>query len=112
MAKRTEIVDVFKAPKIGDTNTVKGWVRAFRNNRFVALSDGSTFNTLQVVIDEEKIEEALIKRIGFHACISATGELVESQGAGQKVEIVADSCLLYTSPSPRDGLLSRMPSSA
>ena len=25
---------------------------------------------------------------------------------------VADCCLLYTSPSPRDGLLSRMPSSA
>ena len=25
---------------------------------------------------------------------------------------VTDNCLLYTSPSPRDGLLSRMPSSA
>ena len=25
---------------------------------------------------------------------------------------VAETCLLYTSPSPRDGLLSRMPSSA
>ena len=25
---------------------------------------------------------------------------------------VSDACLLYTSPSPRDGLLSRMPSSA
>ena len=29
-----------------------------------------------------------------------------------QVEGVANSCLLYTSPSPRDGLLSRMPSSA
>ena len=28
------------------------------------------------------------------------------------VDIPAESCLLYTSPSPRDGLLSRMPSSA
>ena len=27
-------------------------------------------------------------------------------------EAVGDTCLLYTSPSPRDGLLSRMPSSA
>ena len=27
-------------------------------------------------------------------------------------EILAYGCLLYTSPSPRDGLLSRMPSSA
>ena len=28
------------------------------------------------------------------------------------VEALCDACLLYTSPSPRDGLLSRMPSSA
>ena len=39
-----------------------------------------------------------------------------SQGANQEVEdtdtIIKNRCLLYTSPSPRDGLLSRMPSSA
>ena len=29
-----------------------------------------------------------------------------------ELEEMASSCLLYTSPSPRDGLLSRMPSSA
>ena len=28
------------------------------------------------------------------------------------IQMTSDSCLLYTSPSPRDGLLSRMPSSA
>ena len=33
-------------------------------------------------------------------------ELIE----GENVDVVI--CLLYTSPSPRDGLLSRMPSSA
>ncbi len=91
MGKRTEIVDVLKAPQIGATITVKGWVRAFRNNRFVALNDGSTFKTVQVVIDADKIDEAIMKRIGFHACIAATGKLVESQGAGQTVELVADS---------------------
>ena len=33
--------------------------------------------------------------------------------SGRSAEIVSDNgCLLYTSPSPRDGLLSRMPSSA
>ena len=30
----------------------------------------------------------------------------------QPTEALANHCLLYTSPSPRDGLLSRMPSSA
>ena len=35
-------------------------------------------------------------------------------GRGYNIEslAVAEVCLLYTSPSPRDGLLSRMPSSA
>ena len=46
---------------------------------------------------------------------------VESQEYTRKEQLRADlkaledqrkSCLLYTSPSPRDGLLSRMPSSA
>ena len=31
---------------------------------------------------------------------------------GFDVAVEIDNCLLYTSPSPRDGLLSRMPSSA
>ena len=34
-----------------------------------------------------------------------------SKGLGSEAYL-AYSCLLYTSPSPRDGLLSRMPSSA
>ena len=33
-------------------------------------------------------------------------------GAIQQVDKLMNICLLYTSPSPRDGLLSRMPSSA
>ncbi len=90
MGRRTEIATIIKDPKIGDRVTVKGWVRAFRNNRFVALNDGSAFKTLQVVIDEEVIPEDIAKRIGFHACIAATGQLVESQGAGQAVELLAD----------------------
>ena len=31
---------------------------------------------------------------------------------GEAIIVLTDTCLLYTSPSPRDGLLSRMPSSA
>ena len=39
-------------------------------------------------------------------------QLVESSGLLSAINYVFGSCLLYTSPSPRDGLLSRMPSSA
>ncbi len=68
---------------------ISGWVRAFRANRFIALNDGSSFNNVQVVVDFEQFPEELLKRIGFHACIQVTGQVVESQGAGQAFEIVA-----------------------
>ncbi|WP_299556688.1 asparagine--tRNA ligase [Seonamhaeicola sp.] len=66
---------------------IKGWVRTFRANRFIALNDGSTLNNIQCVVDFENFDEALLKRITTGAAIHVTGELVESQGKGQKVEI-------------------------
>jgi len=91
MSKRVEIAALLKNPSIGETVTVKGWVRAFRNNQFVALNDGSCFKTLQVVIDADVIDEAIVKKVGFHACIAATGKVLESQGAGQAIEIQAEN---------------------
>jgi len=68
--------------------TVKGWVRTFRNDRFIALNDGSTINNIQCVVNFENFDEALLKRVTTGAAIHITGELVESQGKGQSVEIV------------------------
>lgn len=67
--------------------TVKGWVRTFRANRFIALNDGSTLNNIQCVVDFENFDEATLKRVTTGAAIHVSGELVESQGKGQKVEI-------------------------
>ena len=69
--------------------TVYGWVRAFRSNRFIALNDGSTINNLQIVVDFENIDENLIKNINTASSLKIVGEVVESQGAGQTVEIIA-----------------------
>ena len=66
---------------------IKGWVRTFRANRFIALNDGSTLNNIQCVVDFEKFDETLLKRITTGAAIHIKGELVESLGKGQKVEI-------------------------
>ena len=66
---------------------VKGWVRTFRSNRFIALNDGSTINNIQCVVDFENTSEDVLKRITTGAAVSITGTLVESQGKGQKVEI-------------------------
>ncbi|WP_142784906.1 asparagine--tRNA ligase [Changchengzhania lutea] len=70
---------------------IKGWVRTFRANRFIALNDGSSLNNIQCVVDFEKFDEALLKRITTGAAVHIKGELVESQGKGQKVEIKVNS---------------------
>ena len=47
-----------------------------------------------------------------HGARGALAALLAELGEGGVVAIESRGCLLYTSPSPRDGLLSRMPSSA
>ncbi len=66
---------------------VKGWVRTFRANRFIALNDGSTINNIQCVVDFENLDEDLLKRITTGAAVHIKGKLVESQGKGQNIEI-------------------------
>lgn len=66
---------------------IKGWVRTFRANRFMAVNDGSTINNIQCVIDFERTDESMLKRINTGAAVAVQGLLVKSQGQGQRVEI-------------------------
>lgn len=68
---------------------VRGWVRTFRNNQFIALNDGSTIHNIQVVVDFTKTDENTLKRITTSAAIYAKGHLIASQGKGQTCEIQA-----------------------
>ena len=72
---------------IGDNVTIAGWVRAFRNDRFIALNDGSTILNLQCVLDPGQLDKATLSRITTSAAVQCTGILVASQGKGQKVEL-------------------------
>jgi asparaginyl-tRNA synthetase len=56
---------------------------------FIALNDGSTINNVQIVADADKFDEEMIKTISTGACLSVTGELVQSVGSGQAVEVQA-----------------------
>jgi asparaginyl-tRNA synthetase len=86
-----EIATLLKGNHLNIEITVRGWVRTFRNNQFIALNDGSTNHNLQIVVDFNQLDESLLKRITTSACIAATGTLVQSQGKGQSVELVATS---------------------
>ena len=74
---------------------INGWVKTFRSNRFIALNDGSTINNIQCVIDFENFDEELIKSISTGAAIKVVGELVESQGRGQSVEIQVSKLAIH-----------------
>ncbi len=81
----------------------KGWVRTKRGNKnvsFIALNDGSTINNIQIVVDLASFDEALMKKITTGACIGVCGNLVESQGSGQAVEIQAQEITLYGEADP------------
>jgi asparaginyl-tRNA synthetase len=74
------------------TVTARGWVRTRRGNKniaFIAVNDGSTINSIQVVAEISKFSEDLMKKITTGCCISVTGDLVQSHGKGQTVEIQA-----------------------
>ena len=90
MIVRQEIKPLLAQPPLGQEVTVMGWVRAWRGNRFMVLNDGSGAENLQVVVDQDKFSEETLRQIGFHACVSVTGRLTESQGSGQPVEVLAD----------------------
>jgi len=71
---------------------VKGWVRTKRGNKeiaFIALNDGSTIKNIQIVVDKNETNDAVLSKISTGACIAVKGKLVESVGSGQAVEIHA-----------------------
>ena len=86
---RTKVIDLLKeAP--GEEVLAKGWVRTKRGNKeiaFIALNDGSTINSIQVVVDKTATAPELLAKVTTGACIAVCGELVESIGSGQAVEI-------------------------
>ncbi|MCF0210454.1 MAG: asparagine--tRNA ligase [Bacteroidales bacterium] len=99
--RRVEIKDLFteKAKTmVGSQVRVKGWVRTKRGNKnvaFIALNDGSTINNIQVVADVVNFDEELLKKITTGASLCVDGNLVESMGKGQNVEIQATRIELY-----------------
>ena len=92
--KRTRIKEILARTDYGTTVCVKGWVRTRRGSKsvnFIALNDGSTINNVQIVADVEKFDAEILKQITTGACISVIGNLVESLGSGQNVEIQAEN---------------------
>lgn len=81
---------------VGTQVTIKGWVRTRRDSKagfsFINLHDGSAFDGIQVVADQQLPNYGSeILKLGAGCSIVVTGELVASQGKEQSVELQAQS---------------------
>ena len=100
--QRTKVKDLLVSEP-GRKVLAKGWVRTKRGNKgiaFIALNDGSTINNIQIVVDKTLFPEDLLPRITTGACIAVSGNLVESVGSGQAVEIQATDIEIYGECDP------------
>ena len=95
-----KIKSLLKLSATGQEVTVRGWVRTFRANRFIALNDGSTLGNIQCVVDFESMDENLLKKISTGAAIRIKGNFVESQGKGQSAEIQVTDLHVYGEADP------------
>src|SRR4030095_10419824 len=98
--KRSKVKEVLSLEPQGQEVTVMGWVRSFRNNQFIALNDGSTNTSLQVVVELGKFDEEFLKRITSSASLKVTGTLIASQGKGQKSEVKATTVEILGDSDP------------
>ncbi len=99
---RTKVKDLL-GMEAGREVQAKGWVRTKRGNKeiaFIALNDGSTIKNVQIVVDKNADTEPVLAKIGTGACIGVRGNLVESVGSGQAVEIKAEEITVYGTCDP------------
>lgn len=78
----------------GTVVDVSGWVRTRRDSKqgfsFIELNDGSCMSNLQIVVDADVPGYAeTIKHVTTGASLRVTGELKESPGSKQRVELHA-----------------------
>jgi asparaginyl-tRNA synthetase len=96
------VAELLEAKHILQEVQVKGWVKTFRSNRFIALNDGSTIKNIQCVIDFEAFPESELKQISTGAALDIKGVLVESQGKGQTVEIQVSEITVLGGSNPEE----------
>lgn len=100
---QVQIKQLIQEAPVGESVVVKGWVRTKRESKnaiFIALNDGSTIHTIQAVAEPGQIAEETLRLITTGACLKVTGQLVESMGSGQSVEVKIEDVHVYGTADP------------
>src|SRR3954470_24097926 len=93
----TRIADILAGRQpVGTKVTIEGWIRTRRDSKaglsFLAVHDGSCFDSLQVVAPAELANyQTEVLKITTGCAVRVAGELVASQGKGQTIELRAEA---------------------
>ena len=97
-----------------DTTYIGMRIDRFLRKRFDSIPQSFIERNLRsgkIKLNKKKIKSSV--KLKMNDVIELHNFEVKKKITTKKVKFTpSDTCLLYTSPSPRDGLLSRMPSSA
>jgi asparaginyl-tRNA synthetase len=104
--KHPQIRTLFSTKPEGQTVTVNGWVRTKREAKnliFLAMNDGSHFDSLQIVVDRGNTAAAsAASSLTTGASVQVIGRLVESEGSGQTAEVQAEEVILLGDAAGED----------
>lgn len=102
--KTARIKEILQQGQPGEKITVQGWVRTKRELKefaFMEVNDGSYLANLQVILEANLEDyENLLKQLNVGASVAVKGELTESPGKGQKVELKAEEVTVYGTSDP------------
>ncbi len=101
--KRFKIKNLLTEGSAGQQVTVCGWVRTKRESKgiaFIALSDGSTQDTLQLVITESSQAFRKLSSCNTGAAVKASGILKESPAQGQRFEVEVSEIEVFGDADP------------
>jgi asparaginyl-tRNA synthetase len=103
--QRQKVHQVLTQAKVGDRVTVCGWVRTKRESKafaFIVVGDGSTQDTLQMIVDAGTAPFDLLPRCSTGAAVRASGTVRESPGKGQNVEVLLSDLEVLGEADPVD----------
>ena len=100
--KRIKIKELLNNMQGEESVLVNGWVRTRRDSKggfsFLEINDGSCQANIQAIVEHSLKEFAGVdKKITTGSCIAISGQLVVSEGKGQKMEIQATGIEVYGS---------------
>ena len=95
----TEIKQIFRETEqfLEQEIEVAGWVRNIRASKkfgFIELNDGTFFQNLQIVFEEDLPNFDEVCKLGISTALVVTGKLVASPGSGQAFELKASEILV------------------